>query len=169
MNTFETILTRRSIRQFDPTRPITDEQIHKMLEAAMHAPSAQNSRPWEFVVVTDPEGIRKVGEFEGGQKSYETAQAVIIVLGVKEKECPGNLINDCSAAAQNIVLEAWEMGIGSCWCGIYPVESRTNGAVEFLGLPEGVVPFCAIPLGYPAENPAAKGFYNESLVHYNKW
>jgi len=169
MTTREAILTRRSVRQFDPTRPITEEQIHMMLEAAMFAPSARNTRPWEFVVITDPEDIRKVGEFEGGQKSYETAQAVIIILGIEEKQAPGNLLNDCGAAAENLILQAWDMGIGTCWCGIHPVESRVKGATEFLGLPEGVVPFCAIPMGYPAETPAAKGFYDETLVHYGRW
>ena len=55
MNTTEAIFTRRSVRKFDPTKPVTQEQIHQMLDAAMHAPSARNSRPWDFVVITDPE------------------------------------------------------------------------------------------------------------------
>lgn len=171
MNTKDVILSRRSIRKFDPTKPVTEEHIHAMLEAAMHAPSACNTRPWDFVVITDPEDIKKVGEFEGGQRSYGTAQAVIIVLASEErgKVCEGNLLNDCGAAAENLILQAWDMGIGSCWCGIYPVDTRMAGAREFLGLPDDVIPFCAIPLGFPAENPEVRGFYDENLVHYGKW
>lgn len=171
MNTTETILTRRSVRAFQPDRPVAEAQIRQMLDAAMHAPSARNTRPWDFIVVTDPEDIKKVGSFVGGPQ-YDTATAVVIVCAVPQRQvglCEGNELNDCGAAAATLILQAWELGIGSCWCGLYPVESRVKGAREFFGLPDDVLPFCAIPMGYPAEKPEAKGFYDEKLVHYGRW
>ena len=70
MNTTEAIMSRRSVRKFDPEKPVTKEQIRSMLDAAMHAPSARNSRPWDFVVITKPEDIRKVGSFVGGPQPF---------------------------------------------------------------------------------------------------
>ncbi len=171
MNTTEAIFSRRSVRKYDPTRPVTKEQLHKMLDAAMHAPSARNSRPWDFVVITDPQEIRKAGSYIfGGQ--CETATAIVVVVAVPERQvnfCEGNHLNDCGAAAATLLLQAWEMGIGTCWCGLYPVAERMAGAKEALGLPDDVIPFCAIPMGYPAETPKEKGFYDEKLVHFGRW
>ena len=171
MNTYEALITRRSVRVYDPSVPITEDQIHQILNAAMHAPSARNTRPWDFVVIIDPQDIKKVGSFVGG-KQYDTATAVIIVVAVPDRQiglCEGNHFNDCGSAALSITLAAWELGIGTCICGLYPVPERMKGAVEFLGLPDTVIPFCAIPMGIPAETPEEKGFYDEALVHQNRW
>ncbi len=171
MHTTEAIMSRRSVRKFDPDKPVTKEQIYAMLDAAMHAPSARNSRPWDFVVITKREDIRRMGSFMGGPQ-FETATAVVVVVAVPERQvdfCEGNHLNDCGAASVTLILQAWEMGIGSCWCGLYPVESRMEGAREMLGIPENVIPFCAIPMGIPAEKPACKGFYDEKLVHFDRW
>jgi len=165
MNTTQAILTRRSVRKFDAEKAIPEEAIHAMLDAAMHAPSARNSRPWDFVVVTDPEDIKKL-------TNYTSAQALIVIVAMPERQinfCEGNHLNDCGAAATTLILQAWEMGIATCWCGIYPVQERIDTARQVLGLPENVLPFCSIPMGYPAEEPAAKGFYDEKLVHWGKW
>jgi len=171
MTTGEAILTRRSVRKYDPSRPVTCEQLKEMLDAAMHAPSARNSRPWDFIVTTDPELIKKAGTGFVG-KQCETATALVIVVAVPQRQvnfCEGNHLNDCGAAATTLILKAWEMGIGTCWCGIYPVPERIAAAREIFGIPEDVLPFCSIPMGYPAETPDAKGFFDEKLVHVDKW
>lgn len=171
MNTTEAILTRRSVRKYDPTRPVTREQLHTMLDAAMHAPSARNSRPWEFIVLTDPEKIRAAKSYVLGSQC-DTATALIVVVAVPDRQvnyCEGNHLNDCGAATATLLLQAWELGIATCWCGLYPVQERMDAARKALGLPDHVIPFCSIPMGFPAETPDAKGFYDESLVHYDRW
>jgi len=170
MTVSEAILSRRSIRKYKPGA-ITEEQLKIMLNAAMHAPSARNTRPWSFIAVTDRAQIDRLNEVMKANH-FKQAAAVIIVVALPERQiglCEGNHLNDCGAAAQNILLQAWEMGIGTVWCGLYPVEERMKGAYDVFGIPEGALPFCAIAMGIPDESPAAKGKYEEELVHWNKW
>ncbi len=138
MNTTEAIMSRRSVRKFDPEKPVTKEQIRSMLDAAMHAPSARNSRPWDFVVITKPEDIRKVGSFVGGPQ-YDTATAVVIVVAVPERQvnfCEGNHFNDCGAAAATLLLQAWEMGIGTCgvaftlWKAVWKARGKCSACLK---------------------------------------
>jgi len=171
MDVTNAILSRRSIRKFVPGSKITDEQIKTMLCAAMHAPSACNTRPWSFIAVTDRAQIDKMYAMMG-QKQFKDAAAIVIVVALPERQqgiCEGNHLNDCGAAAENLILQAWELGIGSVWCGLYPVKERMEGAYEIFGIPKSAIPFCAIPMGVPDESPDAKGKYEDSLVHWNKW
>jgi len=168
MTISEAIRARRSIRKFKPGGEVTDAQIHAMLEAAMMAPSACNTRPWEFVVVRDRaklDLIRKVHPYTG---MLATASAAIVVCALPEVQNDhiksGYYPQDCGAATQNILLEAVGLGLGCCWCGVYPKEDRISGIKEALGI-EGL-PFNVIAVGVPDENPKARGFYDEKKVRF---
>lgn len=167
MNTIETIKSRRSIRKYNPDMPVSDEHIHQMLEAAMMAPSACNSRPWEFVVVKSKEVQEQIMEAIPSSGMLKTAPLAIVVCGrpdLSQNACRGHEYwpQDCGAAVQNLLLAAKELGYGTCWCGTYPVESRVEMMQKVLGVTS--VPLATIAVGVADEEPAARGYYEEAKV-----
>ena len=178
----EVIMNRTSIRKFTG-EPISKENLETILKAGMAAPTAMNVQPWRFVVVTDKDKISKV--FASGPRSgmFTQAGAVIVVCGqttvkrrpfgqpdAPETEVPNMFwYEDCSAAAQNILLAAKALGLGAVWTAGYPAEERVKSIAEKLGIPEGIVPLCIIPIGVPAENPAPKDKWKPENVHWEQW
>ena len=171
MSTMDVIRKRRSIRKFKPGAEVTDEQIKLMLEAAMLSPSACNTRPWEFIVVKDRavlDQIRKAHPYTG---MLETASIAIIIIalpetqiGLKDNIADDYYPQDCGAATQSILLEAVELGLGACWCGVYPKEKRITEIREILKTDK--LPFCVIAIGVPDEDPQPRGKYDEAKVTY---
>jgi nitroreductase len=161
----ETIKNRRSIRKFIPDKPILPEHINVILEAAMFAPSAGNYRPWEFIVVTNGEVLRRFAKTFSYMQMFETAPAAIVVVANVEKS-PRFFPQDCGAATQNIMLAAYELGFGTCWCGFYPKEDKMNLLSDMLSIDTNKVPFCVIAVGIPDEAPEARGFYEPEKVIY---
>ena len=170
---FETIATRTSIRKFDPSKPVADADIEKLLKAGMCAPSAMDRRPWEFIVVRDKAKLAALGSRLPYSRCGNGAQAAIVVCGNLDNGLPGRgkeyWIHDCSAATMNILLAAKGLGLGAVWTGVYPGEDRVAVVREVLSIPEGYAPLNVIPLGYPAENPAPKDKWNPSKVHRDTW
>ena len=169
MNTIDTIKARRSIRKYQPEVVVADEHIHQMLEAAMMAPSACNSRPWEFVVVKNKELFGPIMEAMQTAGMLKTASLAIVVCGlpeVSQKCCRGMEFwpQDCGAAIQNLLLCAKELGYGTCWCGVYPVPSRVEKMQKIVG--DSSIPIAVIAVGAPNEEPAARGFYEEAKVRF---
>lgn len=161
------IFERRSIRKFID-KNISDEDLNLILKAAMCAPSANNSQPWEFIVVTDRkllDQITQVHPYTGMLKTADLALIVCAKIQSSKQYWP----QDCAAATQNILLEATALGIGSCWCGVYPVEKRIEAIRELFSVPDNVTPFSVIALGYPAENKSANNRYIPQKIHTNKW
>lgn len=166
MNVTEAIRSRRSIRKYK-SDPVPPEHIQMILEAAMRAPSACNTRPWEFVVVTNEETRKKLAELQPYARHAAQSPAVIVVCALPEAQgrvAKGFFPQDCGAAAQNILLQAEELGYGACWCGVYPHEKLVNAIRETLGVAS--TPFCLITLGVADEAPAARGFFEEAKVRY---
>ena len=170
---FATIASRTSIRKFDPSRPVSDADIEKLLRAGMCAPSAMDRRPWEFVVVKDKAKLAALGSRLPYSRCGNGAQAAIVVCGNLDNGLPGKSkeywIHDCSAATMNILLAAKGLGLGAVWTGVYPGEDRVAVVREVLSIPAGYAPLNVIPLGYPAENPPPKDKWNPAKVHHDKW
>ena len=170
---FETIAARASIRKFDPSKPVSDADIEKLLRAGMCAPSAMDRRPWEFIVVRDKAKLAALGSRLPYSRCGNGAQAAIVVCGNLDNGLPGRgkeyWIHDCSAATMNILLVAKGLGLGAVWTGVYPGEERVAVVREVLSIPEGYAPLNVIPLGYPAENPSPKDKWNPAKVHHDKW
>jgi len=161
------IETRRSIRKYDPDIPVTNEQIKQLLTAAMLAPSARNTRPWEFIAVTNRDKLDGIAKIHPYAQMCKTATAAIIVVGLPQEDLPeGIFIQDCSAATQNILLEAADIGLGTCWCGVSPREERMKPFAELFNIEEPKVPFCVIAVGVPDESPDQRGFYDEAKVSF---
>ena len=76
-------------------------------------------------------------------------------------------VQDCSAATENILLAAHALGLGAVWTGCYPIEERVANISQVLGLPEHIVPLCAIVMGYPNESPQPKDKWKPENVSYN--
>lgn len=170
---FETIASRTSIRKFDPTKPVSDADVEKILRAGMCAPSAMDRRPWEFIVVRDKAKLAALGSRLPYSRCGNGAQAAIVVCGNLDNGLPGRgkeyWIHDCSAATMNILLAAKGLGLGAVWTGVYPGEDRVAVVREVLSIPEGYAPLNVIPLGYPAENPVPKDKWNAGKIHRDAW
>ncbi len=160
---------RRSVRKFQD-RPLEPEWTYKLLEAAMAAPTACNSQPWEFIVITEPvllEGIRSRLRFAG-----YNAPCAIVVCGSPElannSAAKHYWVQDCSAAMENILTAATGFGLGGVWIGVYPLPSVIRPVRELFNIPESVIPLGIAMLGYPAEEavPPARTQYNEHRVHW---
>ena len=161
------IETRRSIRKYDPDKPVTKEQLRQLLEAAMLAPSARNTRPWEFIAVTSRKILDEIVKIHPYAQMCKTATAAIVVVGVPQEDgLEGYFAQDCGAATQNILLEAADMGLGTCWCGVFPREERVAPFTELFEIPEPKIPFCVIAVGVPDESPEKRGFYDEAKAHF---
>ena len=170
MSILDTIFTRRSIRKYQD-KPVEKEKIEKLLQAAMAAPSAMNKKPWEFVVITNPETLKKIRSALMFGK--HNAPAAIVVCGntalfrrVKQSEF---WVQDCSAATQNILLAAVELGLGTVWLGVHPIFNYTKKISEFLGLPEHVTPLNVIYVGYPGEDKPPRTQYDPKKVHWETY
>lgn len=168
------MLRRRSCRKFTD-QPVEKEKIDTLLHAAMAGPSAKDVRPWRFVVVDDRQILDHLADGLPYAKMLRTSPIAFVVCGDTTPFTEGKAINDlwdqdCSIAAENIVLAAESLGLGAVWTAVYPYPERQNVVIPDLGLPENVLPLCVIPIGYP-ENPGAepKQKFNPENIHYNKW
>lgn len=165
MDTLELIKARRSIRKFTD-RPIEPELLEQVLEAARWAPSGSNSQRWEFILVTDKSVIDSVRKVSPGLLGIPAA-IVVICSSPRPKATDWQkilLTYDCAMAAQNMLLAACSLGLGSCVALSF---SRT-AVREILEVPEGVTPELLVTLGYPAESPVPpKRKQLSELVHLN--
>lgn len=113
MELLEGILTRRSIRRFTG-EPVTDQELEMVLRAGCHAPSAHNHQPWEFIIIRDKGTFERIAKLHTYAKFLPQAEVCVIVCGDKTKQPEtGFLIEDCSAAIQNILLAAHGIGLGA--------------------------------------------------------
>jgi nitroreductase len=163
------ILGRRSIRKFTG-ETIPDEDVKKILEAAMAAPSACNQQPWHFIVVRDKKTHDRIMEIQPYTKMLgEAALSIIVCADPDLQTCPGFWVQDVSAATQNILLSVEALGYGATWCGIYPNDDRAWEIKKLLELPKQVIPLNVIAIGVPDEEKPPSNRYNEERVHHEKW
>ena len=167
MEVKDALLRRRSVRKFTD-EPVSEEQISELLHAAMSGPSACNKRPWEFYVITNGEvleELRTASKFSG-----ISAPLAIVVCGNLGRARPMQLadywIQDCSAATENILLRATDLGLGTVWCGMHPQKRPEEKVRALLGLDEKQIPLNIIYIGHPAEEPEARDQYEQERVHF---
>lgn len=165
----DNIFARKSVRSYTD-QPVSQEQVQTILKAAMAAPSGVNLQPWRFVVVTRQESKDKLAG--GFNKMIAQAPVVIVVCGqtvTPNGQPNGNWTADCAAATENLLLAVEALGLGAVWTACYPYESRMEPAIETLGLPEDVKPYCIVPVGYPAGEDKPKDKWKPENIHYEKW
>lgn len=164
------IFRRRSIRKYT-AQPVEPEKLDLLLQAAMAAPSAMNCKPWEFVVVTDPD---KLAQFRKRLPFGDrNAPAAIVVCGN-----PGLSTNptarlfwvqDCSAATENILIAAAGLGLGTVWVGVHPVGPFIRTVRQIVSLPPTVRPLCIVYVGYAESQKPPRTQYDAGRVHRQKY
>lgn len=167
----QAIVSRRSIRKYTG-EPIADTEVRSLLEAAMSAPSAMATDPWRFLVLRDRAALASLAEILPYGKMLNDAALGIVVCGDLAKahrQALSYLLQDCSAAVENLLLAAHFLGLGAVWLGVHPNEDRIEGIRARFGVPQTILPLAAISIGHPAEHPAARTRYVESSVHHDRW
>jgi len=165
------ILGRRSIRVYKPGS-IDDQTVTTLLKAAMAAPSAVAKDPWRFIVIRNKETLGKIAGCLPNGKMIASAALGIIVCGDIESAHDRQLsymLQDCSAAIENLLLCAHLLGLGACWLGIHPREERIKKIREIFSLPQTIIPVSGISIGIPGEVKEPRTRYNPAYVHYEKW
>lgn len=170
MNTVEAIFTRRSIRNYQD-RLVEPEKIKILLQAAMCAPSAMNEQPWHFLVLKDRALFPRIMRVHPHAAMLKTAPLAILVCGdLGIEKVPGNWMLDCSCASQNILLAAHAIGLGAVFTGVYPEKNRMTGLSEMFGLPDEVLPFSLIGVGYPdSKAPKQRERFKPERISLNSW
>jgi nitroreductase len=163
------IFERRSIRKYKDKK-VEAEKIEKLLEAAAAAPSAGNEQPWHFVVIKDRKRLDHLAEIHPYAKMLKEAPlAVAVCADLNKQKHQGFWVQDCSAATQNILLEAVSLDLGAVWLGCHPAEAREKAVSEYLELPANFKTLSLIAVGYPAEEKGKTDRLSEDIVHYEKW
>jgi len=168
MTVFEAIKKRYSCRTY-LDKPIEQEKLDTIFEAARQAPSAKNLQDWRFVVVTDRERKQKVADCTNHSEAFGQAGAMIAACSVcKEAMRCGQQIApiDVAIALEHIALAATELGLATCWIGSFDTEK----ARQILEIPKDVAIIELMALGYPANG--SRQTTREpmkNIVCYDKW
>ncbi len=137
----------------------------------MAAPTACNSQPWEFVVVTDDDQLAQLrAHLYSGR--YHAPAAIVVCGNLKianNSVARFHWAQDCSAATENILIAAPGLGLGAVWLGVYPLPSVVKQVSEMLSIPEGVTPLSVVYVGYPAETKPPRTQYDERRVHWQRY
>jgi len=166
-------MTRRSVRKF-LDKPVEWEKIGKILDAGRYAPSSGNLQNWKFIVVSDPEKRKAIAEAALTQHWIAVAPYIIVIIAEPEKAIRfygirGErlyTIQNCAAVAENMLLAAHSLGLGSCWIGAFD----ENKISSILGVVKEVRPQIILPIGYPDEVEAPpQKFRLENITYIEQW
>ncbi len=169
MDALHALHSRRSIRKFRE-QAVEENLLEEIIAAGMMAPSAGNEQPWHFVVLREPRVLKAISADHLYASVVEKAPVAILVCGdLTFDRYEGFWVQDCAAATQNMLLAAHALGLGSIWVGIYPRSQRLSNIRSIIALPEYVIPFSLLPIGYPDEDKGLEVRFDQSRVHYEKW
>ena len=163
MDVYDLIQSRHSVRDFLP-RAIPQDILEKILEAGRLAPSAQNRQPWRYIVFTDPAKIKNLAKQTGliGMSNFfiKSAPCVIVACADMKKNVRINdqdyYLVDTAISCQQMMLTAWQYGIGSCWLAAFSEKVLA----KYLEIPNPWRIVALSPFGYPKEG---KGIYSKAL------
>lgn len=165
------IFSRRSVRKYRDGE-VPDEMIHDLLEAAMAAPSAVAKDPWHFIVLKKRESLNRLADVLTHGQMLRQATTAFVVCGDITRAHDGlesYMLQDLSAAVENILIAANVLGLGTCWLGVHPRPERMEGIRKMFNLPPDIIPMCGIAVGWPEDPPPARTRYNPDRVHREKW
>ena len=173
MDVWQAVRSKRMVRRFEP-RPLDPPDLERILDAGRHAGSSKNLQRWDFVVVEDRERLRElagVGPF-AGHLAGAAAAVALVVPDPRAPDAPLSIVWDLGQAAQNMMLEAWELGIGSCPATVYDEDL----ARRLLGFPDDRACDYILSFGYPADpddlsRPPRTGGRRslDEVVHRGSW
>lgn len=156
MDFSELVKSRHSVRKYSSS-PVEEEKIQAILEAARLAPTAANKQPFRVFVVEGEALIRATAGAAGAYSWLSSAPILLAVCGIPEKAWKRKdgfsaLETDVAIVMTHVVLQAADLGLGTCWLADFSPEVVR----EVLGLGDDLVPFALTPLGYPADTPSPK-------------
>lgn len=161
------IMKRGNTRKFKD-QPVGDEEIQQLLRAAMQARTAGNQTPWHFIVVRNEALIKALAHNSMTAGPIRKAPVALVLLGdSRGLTFPESWTMDLAAAAENILIEAEHLGLGTLWISVYPNEDRIRHIRSLFEMPLEVTPFCIIPVGYPADRPIRLNHFDASRIHYD--
>lgn len=156
------ILERRSIRKFTD-EPLPRGVLEKIVEAGRHAPNAWNSQSFKFYIITSDEVLNSMAEItakylggKAGEHRFFGAKQIILIADLREN--PMGLAN-AGCAAENIMLAARSLGVGSVWINQFSTISDKPDVVllmESIGVSRGYVTLAVCALGFPDYTPEPK-------------
>jgi nitroreductase len=175
MELFEAIGERYSYRGAFREDPVPREDLKRIVEAGLMAPSGRNGQTTGFVIVDDPELVREIGGMHPGNKALRQARALIACLIDREPEPVYEgmsfQVEDCAAAVENILLAITALGYGSVWVdGWLRREGRAEKIGRLLGVPDSKIVRILLPVGIqtePGPRPAKRPF--EERAKFNRW
>lgn len=165
MDTFETIRTVRAVRRFEP-RPVPDDIIMRILNAGRLSGSSKNTQPWQFILIRDRSIMEQLARC--GDYAEHLRGAAFAVAIVTEKTRRAEY--DAGRCSQNMMLAAWNEGVGSCIASMH----RAADAKSVLGIPEEYEIQQVISFGFPTAEylrPPRKGGRKplDQLLHFERW
>ena len=168
---FEHVInTRRSIRQYQD-RDVSDDDIMKILKAGMQAPGSRlRAEPWEFIVVRDKKTLDELAEIKPRVKTAPVA--IVLVANIERAFYKAHWQQDMSAACENMLLEAVNLGLGGLWNGVAPTEETMDEVAKLFDLDNvNLVPFSVVTIGYPADGWENKFMdkFDEARIHYERY
>jgi nitroreductase len=173
MTTWETVRRKRAIRRF-ADRPLADEHLRRIIDAGRRAHSSKNQQRWAFIVVRDRERLAALAQ-TGPYAGHVAGAAVAIALVTPDprgEDAPLSVVWDLGGAAAQMMLVAWELGVGSCPATVYDADL----ARRILRYPEGMHCEYLLSFGYPADpddltrpNRAGGRRPAAALVHEETW
>ncbi len=161
------VLERRSCRVYRD-RPVEEEVIHNLLRAGMYAPSAMNSQPWEFLVMQDAEKKEAVSELVSYWSPLKKAPLGILVMANTNgyRANPEDFfVQDCASSTTCILLAAQAQGLGGVYMGLYPQKDRISKVRKIYDIPEHIIPFSIVALGYPDKPAHPHSTFHAHKVH----
>lgn len=176
------ILQRKSVRTYtDDTIPA--QVMENLLRAAMAAPSGRNLQPWSFVVLTDKSQYDSIFANNFNLPMFKASAAIVVVCAdttalmpprdnhnADPVRQPNHLWrDDMGAVTENLLLAAEAHGLGACWTACYPYPDRMEPVKRLLGLPATVLPYCVVPIGYPAGDNQPKDKWDPARIHHGRW
>lgn len=178
----QNILNRKSVRSYNGDS-IPADVMENLLKAAMSAPTGMDIRPWSFIVLTDKSQYETIFAGNGNMKKFMESGAVVVVCADTTftrptRENPdGPAVtrpnpmwrDDIAAATENLLLAVEAYGLGACWTACYPFPDTMKPVKETLGLPETVIPYAVVPIGYPSTENTPKDKWDVSRIHYDRW
>ena len=169
MDVMEAIRKRRSIRAYQD-RPVEEDKLRSVLEAARLAPSAKNMQEWRYVVVRDPDLRAKMADAANGQRFVAEAPVVLVACAKTDGHtmpCGERAYPiDVAISLDHVSLCAVEKGLGTCWVGAFDQAA----VKKLLGIPDDIRVVELMPLGYPASEPAARPRLGlDEIIMYDRW
>ncbi|MBF4468868.1 MAG: nitroreductase family protein [Methanobrevibacter arboriphilus] len=176
---FDVINGRRSVRSYKKEQ-LKDEEIEKIINAGLMAPTARGEEPWHFTVIQDQKLLKEMNDIgiknmassgdkflesiaNSGKNILHNAPTVIIISG---NESASDIKADCSAAIENILLAAEGLDIGSCWIGLIKAYFQDPESSTKLKIPNGYVPLYGVTLGYKNAEKQGNPNRNENVVNW---